>query len=225
MPIIRPAPARAETHNRHRLVKRGEMLSRIAEQYLSAGTTRHQVMIALFHANPQAFDGNINALRAGVYLRIPDDMTLRRQTAAAAATEVQRQTDRWRTGSSQQPKLAAAPRQLRYGPIRMGETLSAIAQRILSDGITANQMMIALFKANPQAFGGNINVLRKGAILNIPDETELQRLTPDMAPAEVLLHADAWRSRYQQHARSTTSPTQVMASSQKPALTSIQPIP
>ena len=178
MPIIRPAPARSDPHDRNRLIKRGDVLSRIAEQYLSTGTTRHQVMIALFRANPQAFDGNINALRAGAQLRIPDDMALRRQTATAATTEVLRQTDRWRSGSDQLPKLAAAPRQLRYGPIGRGETLSAIAEHVLSNDITLNQMMIAIFEQNPQAFGGNINVLRKGAILLIPEETATYQTCP-----------------------------------------------
>lgn len=225
MPIIEPASVRSNPNSRHRLVKRGEVLSRIAEQYLSAGTTRHQVMIALFQTNLQAFDGNINALRAGAYLRVPDDMELHVQAAASATTEVLRQTDAWRTGSDQQPKMASAPRQLNYGPIGKGETLSAIAERILNDDITMNQMMIALFQANPRAFGGNINLLHEGAILRIPDELELQRLTPDVATAEVMRHAGAWRSRYQQHARSTTAPTQVMASSQEPLRRTIQPIP
>ena len=36
-----------------------------------------------------------------------------------------------------------------------------------------NQMMLAIYEANPQAFAGNINYLKEGAILRIPADAEL----------------------------------------------------
>ncbi len=46
-----------------------------------------------------------------------------------------------------------------------GDTLTKIARGLSSDGSPANvdQTMMALYRANPDAFGGNINVLRQGA--------------------------------------------------------------
>jgi pilus assembly protein FimV len=53
--------------------------------------------------------------------------------------------------------------------VRRGDTLFAVARKARPDGVTLNQMLVALFRANPAAFpGGNINILEVGTILNIP---------------------------------------------------------
>ncbi|HEY9279008.1 MAG TPA: FimV/HubP family polar landmark protein [Eoetvoesiella sp.] len=58
--------------------------------------------------------------------------------------------------------------------IRRGDTLSAIAKRNAVSGVSVYQMMIALQRANPQAFiNGNINLIKAGATLNIPDMAAL----------------------------------------------------
>jgi pilus assembly protein FimV len=76
-----------------------------------------------------------------------------------------------------------------------------------------NQMMIALFQANPEAFSNNINELRQGAILRIPDENELRRQTPEMATAEVVRQTKAWQTGDEQFALLTLAHNSVMASS------------
>jgi pilus assembly protein FimV len=54
-----------------------------------------------------------------------------------------------------------------------GDTLWGIANRTRADsGLTNNQMMLALFRANPEAFLGNINALKAGSILRIPEQQE-----------------------------------------------------
>lgn len=61
-----------------------------------------------------------------------------------------------------------------YGPVGDGDSLWRIARQIQPDGVNINQMMIALQRANPDAFiGGNINRLRKGAVLRIPSREEI----------------------------------------------------
>jgi pilus assembly protein FimV len=82
-----------------------------------------------------------------------------------------------------------------YGPVQRGETLSRIADRVRPEGVTINQMMIAIFEANPQAFSGNINVLRAGATLRLPDSTSLGELAVTTANAEVRRQIDEWRER------------------------------
>ncbi len=72
--------------------------------------------------------------------------------------------------------------------------MSGIAQQYLSDGITMNQMTMALFQANPGAFSGNINVLYEGAVLRVPDADELRRQVPETATAEVVRQTAAWRA-------------------------------
>jgi len=183
----------ARSTARYGPVMSGETLSEIAERHLVGDITRHQMMIALFEANPQAFGNNINVLREGTMLRIPASDTLYGRAPATATAEVVRQVDAWRSGPEQPVQLVEAIDPLSYGPVTRGETLSGIAAHLSRDGATVNQMMTALFHANPQAFSGNINVLYEGAVLRIPDPDALHRQTPEMAAAEVLRHADTWR--------------------------------
>src|SRR6185503_13561983 len=51
----------------------------------------NRAMLAIYQANPQAFDGNINVLRSGSELAIPDSATMGQITASEAAAEVSRQ--------------------------------------------------------------------------------------------------------------------------------------
>jgi len=207
-----PALAKTDAPERVHEVKQGETLSGIAEKYLSGDVTRNQVAIAVFAANPHAFRGNINALRAGVRLRIPAEQELERQTPATATAAVVAQTDSWRNASSKPVELAATPGEQQYGPVNYGETLSGIAEQTLRDGLTLDQMMIALFEANPQAFNGNINALREGALLRMPMDSELVHLAHRNASAEVVAQTTAWRNRFVQRARPEEVLSQVTAS-------------
>jgi pilus assembly protein FimV len=54
--------------------------------------------------------------------------------------------------------------------VKKGDTLGAIARKHKPDGVTLNQMLIALYRANQGAFiRGNVNLVRAGRILNVPD--------------------------------------------------------
>ncbi len=79
--------------------------------------------------------------------------------------------------------------------MQRAETLWAIADRLRPEGITINQMMIAIFQANPAAFGGNINVLRAGATLRLPAAADFDTLVVTVANAEVQRQTDAWQNR------------------------------
>jgi pilus assembly protein FimV len=81
-----------------------------------------------------------------------------------------------------------------YGPVVSGDTLWSIAQRTRHDeAITINQMMLALLRANPEAFAdNNINRLRKGAVLRIPAREEATILAASEAAAQVRDQMQAW---------------------------------
>lgn len=56
--------------------------------------------------------------------------------------------------------------------VRSGDTLSGIASRHLPSGASLDQMLVALFRANPSAFiGKNMNRLMAGAVLDMPSAT------------------------------------------------------
>lgn len=83
----------------------------------------------------------------------------------------------------------------RYGPVSSGDTLWAIAQQLRPDSsVSMNQTMVALLRANPDAFiGNNINRLKRGAVLRIPTRDELAVLNAAAAAVEVSEQARAWR--------------------------------
>ncbi|NZA26090.1 ferrous iron transporter B [Luteimonas sp. SJ-92] len=82
-----------------------------------------------------------------------------------------------------------------YGPVQAGDTLSQIVQRIgPDDGVSLNQMMLALLRANPEAFiGGNVNLVRQGAVLRIPSREDATSLSVTEATAEVRAQVARWR--------------------------------
>jgi pilus assembly protein FimV len=78
--------------------------------------------------------------------------------------------------------------------VAQGDTLTKIA-RSLRAGSKADldQSMIAMYRANPDAFGGNINILRRGAVLRVPGADEIAALNQTEAISEVRRQMDAWR--------------------------------
>ena len=77
--------------------------------------------------------------------------------------------------------------------IQPSETLWGIASRVRPDSrLTMNQTMLAIFEANPEAFGGNINVMRAGASLRIPSADEIFRINRGDALAEAQRQHAEW---------------------------------
>lgn len=67
------------------------------------------------------------------------------------------------------------------------DTLWDIALRVRpNDSVSVQQTMLALQRLNPDAFiGGNINMLRSGQVLRIPDLSEIQSMDQQTAVSEV----------------------------------------
>ena len=63
-----------------------------------------------------------------------------------------------------------------------GETLECIAQASRRAGVTVDQMIVAIFRANPDAFiRNNLNRVRAGSVLTIPSAEEAMTITLDEA--------------------------------------------
>ncbi len=76
---------------------------------------------------------------------------------------------------------------------RRGDTLWGIASRSGGEqGLTTNQMMLAIYRANPEAFLGNINALKAGAILRLPAPEEASELSISEANVEVIKQHSTW---------------------------------
>ena len=77
--------------------------------------------------------------------------------------------------------------------VQRGDTLWGLTARNRLDGrLTMNQTMLAIYEANPAAFGGNINVLKAGASLRIPSADEVFQIDRSDALSEVKRQNSAW---------------------------------
>ena len=81
-----------------------------------------------------------------------------------------------------------------YGPVIQGDTLSDIARQVSPDGVSLNQVLIAMFRANRDAFiEDNINLLKVGVVLHIPNQGEIAAISEAEANQEVKVHVADWR--------------------------------
>lgn len=78
--------------------------------------------------------------------------------------------------------------------VERNDTLWRIASGVMpgSSRRAVNRTMIALFRANPAAFNGNINRLRSGSVLRIPELADIEGISASEASAEVARHAAEW---------------------------------
>lgn len=79
-----------------------------------------------------------------------------------------------------------------YGPVQEGETLWSLAERFTAPAVHPNQVLVAIFEANPRGFGGNMNGIYQGATLRIPEAVQARRFTVEEATAEAIRQLDEW---------------------------------
>jgi pilus assembly protein FimV len=75
--------------------------------------------------------------------------------------------------------------------VHRGETLSAIVAHHYNNG-QRERALVATFKANAAAFAGNMNVMKAGATLHLPDADAVAAIGPAEASSEVLAQYRAW---------------------------------
>jgi len=82
-----------------------------------------------------------------------------------------------------------------YGPVKRGDTLTSIARQALPAGVDLNQMLVALYHANRDAFiADNMNLLKTGAVLKIPEKNEIASIDASTARAEIKVQTADWRN-------------------------------
>ncbi|PPD12425.1 MAG: hypothetical protein CTY26_05245 [Methylophilus sp.] len=74
-----------------------------------------------------------------------------------------------------------------------GDTLYAIARQMKPDNISTEQMLAALYQSNQQAFDGkNMNRLKVGKIIRMPDQATLDSISRAQARSLVAEHTTNW---------------------------------
>ena len=110
---------------------------------------------------------------------------------------------------------AVAAKGASYGPVKRGDTLSKIASEMKGNGISLDQMLVALFRENKQAFAnGNMNLLKTGQILRIPSASDVAKIAKDEAQKEVRVQVADWKTYREQIAGTA-------AAAAKPAATNV----
>ena len=88
------------------------------------------------------------------------------------------------------PASPAAPASGDEYRVRSGDTLTRIAARTQRDGASLEQMLVALWRNNSQAFiDNNMNRLKAGAVLNVPTAAAAKEATP--ADAKQVIQAQS----------------------------------
>lgn len=92
------------------MIHRDDTLWEIADAAKPAGASIHQTMLDIQRLNPNAFiDGNINRIKAGYIVYLPDEEDISSQNLAAALAEVKQQNEDWEAGRASKP-IATGPK-------------------------------------------------------------------------------------------------------------------
>ena len=106
--------------------------------------------------------------------------------------------------------------------MRAGDTLYRIARDARPEAVSLDQMLVALYRSNPQAFSGdNMNRLLAGAVLTVPDAAAAAGITAGEARQVIQAHsADmaAYRQRLAERAGLTGEGNATRASGRVEAL-------
>jgi FimV-like protein len=106
---------------------------------------------------------------------------------------------------------AAAPdarpaRKMTHVKIGAKATLRGVAWRVgARSDVDLKKTMLAIFRANPTAFEGNINRLHLGANLTIPSQDTIAAIPQDEAKREIRAQMAAWRAMPKSHANAAAS--------------------
>ena len=90
--------------------------------------------------------------------------------------------------------------------VRSGDSLSRIAGKTQRPGVSLDQMLVSLFRANPSAFAGNnMNRLKAGVVLSVPSADAAQGVSPNEARQTITAQSADFGAYRQRLASSTLS--------------------
>lgn len=83
-----------------------------------------------------------------------------------------------------------------YGPVSSTDTLWSIANKVRPNSdVSIQQTLVAIYRANPDAFNnGNINNLKRGAVLDIPASSSMSQVPHRAALQDVVMQNRQWQS-------------------------------
>ncbi|UMR30597.1 LysM peptidoglycan-binding domain-containing protein [Massilia sp. MB5] len=136
-------------------------------------------------------------------------------TAAVAAPAAPTAAERAAAVRASRPAPAASPAASQAKPaaeeeyrVKQGDTLGRIARQLKPSDVSLDMMLVALYRANPEAFSGkNMNRLKSGTILRVPDADSARATAQGEAHGVVVAHAadfNAYRAKLAGQVASST---------------------
>ncbi|HXU56561.1 MAG TPA: FimV/HubP family polar landmark protein [Casimicrobiaceae bacterium] len=125
---------------------------------------------------------------------------IRAQAGSAAAARAQAGSTGAAAAPAARRSAAAAPAEAPSAAastytVKRGDTLSKIAQQTKPADVSLEQMLVALFRSNENAFEDrNMNRLRTGQIVNVPQGDQVAAIAPSEATQVVRAQAADWRA-------------------------------
>ncbi|HEV7412678.1 MAG TPA: FimV/HubP family polar landmark protein [Casimicrobiaceae bacterium] len=128
---------------------------------------------------------------------------IRAQAGAAAAARAQAgSTAAAAAATAPAPRRSAAAAPAEGAPaagptytVKRGDTLSKIAQQTKPENVSLEQMLVALFRSNENAFDErNMNRLRSGQIVTVPQADQIAAVPQSEATQVVRVQAADWRA-------------------------------
>ncbi len=113
-----------------------------------------------------------------------------------------------------QTPAAAEPSYTAEVKVAENDSLWVIARKHQHEGVDHTSMMMAIYNANKQAFiNSNINKLKKGAILRIPEKKDVQALGVQEARKEYKRQVEEWQAAPVGGEESAEAPSDAVAAS------------
>ncbi|BDU58932.1 ferrous iron transporter B [Limnohabitans sp. MORI2] len=96
------------------------------------------------------------------------------------ATQVEKPASKSKSASEQDGKIL----------VKRGDTASELAAGQTPEGVSLEQMLVALLRSNPDAFvESNVNRMKEGALLTLPSEAEAKAVSREDARREIQVQA------------------------------------
>ncbi|MDR0226223.1 MAG: hypothetical protein LBI66_07370 [Burkholderiaceae bacterium] len=105
--------------------------------------------------------------------------------------------------------------------VKPGDTAGRLAAAHLPAGVSLDQMLVAMLRANPKAFvDGNVNRMRAGSVISVPDQASAQATSPREARQIVAAQSRDFNQFRRQLA--SAAPAATVASANREAKGSVQ---
>jgi pilus assembly protein FimV len=141
-------------------------------------------------AAPQAAPASQAAPVPQAAIVAPDGLPIDNDVRARAIAQV-----RGERAAQTVQKPGSASRAGEGREVKRGDTLHRIAVEMKLEGVSLEQMLVGLFRANPTAFDGkNMNRLRVGAIIAMPERSALESVSGREARRIVAVQSSDWNA-------------------------------